>query len=46
MDTHKEHCLHLITRYIKTKKKLNEELIILEFLEKLDCLKFIKNNYY
>lgn len=42
MNNHKEHCLQIITKYIKTKNTLKEEIIILEFLEKLDCLKFIK----
>ena len=41
MDKHKEQCLYLINKYIKTKYKLSDDLIILEFLERVNCLKFI-----
>lgn len=41
MDKHKEQCLYLINKYIKKKYKLGDDLIILEFLERVDCLKFI-----
>ena len=42
MDKHKEQCLYLINIYIKKKYILGEDLIILEFLERVNCLKFIK----
>ena len=42
-NDHKEQCLYLINKYMNSRiNDLGSNLIILEFLEKVDCFKFIK----
>lgn len=43
MKKHESRCLYLIKKYIqnKNKYKLEEHLLILNFLNKINCYKFI-----
>ena len=40
-NSHKEQCLYLINKYINKKYSLENHLLILNFLNKVKCFKFI-----